>query len=350
MEGMAEPGRRQVPALNALLLARPDGFDAFQALRLLSHMARDEHVALRLRGNTSLSCPSGGVAQVEEDRVGGNLIATLNYLTLSGANGPLPPPFSEEINARLRAGDAALRDFLDIFVDRLAKLDFKRAQLFRPELRDVPADESDLALPLLAMLGMATAGMAESARPDATVSTESILALAPLLHREPLSAHALEQAVTAWTGLPARVRPFRGDWILVPHAQCTRLRQHRGNNRLGEDAMLGTAAWDPAAGITLALGPMPLTRAEQLLPGGRDHRPLAELIDRISDAVTGVALVLHLVSETVPPARLPAADLPARAPRLGWTSRLAGPSPHARDLGRPARIMLRPGWIASALL
>ncbi|WP_033919623.1 type VI secretion system baseplate subunit TssG [Sphingomonas sp. 37zxx] len=346
---MAEPGRRQAPALSALLLARPDDFDGYQALRLLSRIAREEPAALRLRGNTSLSCPSGGLAQVDKDGVAGTLTATLNYLTLSGANGPLPPPFSDEINARLRAGDTALRDFLDIFVDRLAKLDFDRAQLFRPELSDLPADESNLALPLLALLGMATAGMAQKTRPNAAIPTDSILALAPLLHREPLSAHALEQAVTAWSGLPARVRPFRGDWILLPRSQCTRIQRDKGNNRLGEDAMLGTAAWDPMAGITIELGPMPLARAEQLLPGGREHRPLAELIDRMTDAVTGVALVLRLISETVPPARLPAAGLRARAPRLGWTSKLAGSSSAARGRGRPARITLRPGWIASAL-
>lgn len=347
MEGMAEPGRRQAPSVKSLLLARPDRFDAMQALRLLHRIAADERLTLRLQGNTGLDCPPGGIEQVAVYPVASELHATLNYFTLAGANGPLPPPFSEEINVRLRRGDTGLRDFLDIFVDRLARLDLERARGVRPELADVLPTKSALGPALLALLGMGTPDMDRAAADSRTPPAEALLALAPLLHSEPLSAHALERAVEAWTGLPAQVRPFRGDWIPLAHDACTRLQPDRGNNRLGETATLGTAVWDPAAGITLELGPMPLARAEQLLPRRTAHRSLAELLHRLVESTIDVALTLHVVRETVLDACLP--KRPVRPPRLGWTSRLAGTSPYGHDSKRPERIELPPGWIARAL-
>ncbi|WP_313537514.1 type VI secretion system baseplate subunit TssG [Sphingomonas sp.] len=347
---MAEPVGRQAASLRALLLARPDRFDSLQALRVLQRVARDEMLTLRLSGNTSLSCPPGGIDHIELHPVARELVATLNHLTLAGANGPLPPPFSEEINARLRSGDTALRDFLDIFVDRLARLDFDRAQLLRPELGDVPADESASGLPLLAMLGMATPGMPAAARAADAPPSEAYLALAPLLHREPLSAHALQRAIAAWIGLPTSICQFRGSWLQLPQADRTRLQPRRGNNRLGRDATLGTAVWNPIAGITVVLGPMPLAQAEQLLPGGARCRALAALIDRAVDPMLEVALSLLLLPGTVPPARLGGGPAKAAPARLGWTSRLAGSADDRHRARRSGRIDLPPGWIAASVL
>ncbi len=348
---MAETGRRQAASLKALLLARADRFDAMQAMRLLHRIADREGLRLRLRGNTRLDCPPGGLERVTlatgRTEHPPELHAVLNYCTLAGANGPLPPPFSEEINARLRYDDTALRDFLDIFVDRLARLDFERACAVRPELADLVATKSALRPAGLALLGMATHGMDRAAAASATPTAESLLGLAPLLHQEPLSAHALEKAVAAWTGLATRVRQFRGSWIALARDDHSRLQPRRGNNRLGETATLGTAVWDPAAGITLELGPMPLARAEHLLPGRTAHRSLAGLLRRMIAPTLDIALTLHVEPKTVPAARLP--DVRHPPARLGWTSRLAGTSPYRRDAGQPARITLPPGWIAGAL-
>ena len=46
----------------------------------------------------------------------------VNFLGIAGTNGPLPMPFSERLMERVRSGDTAFRDFLDIFNHRILSL------------------------------------------------------------------------------------------------------------------------------------------------------------------------------------------------------------------------------------
>lgn len=337
MERMATPGGLEAAALIDRLFARPGAFEAGQVVRILER-AGGGPAALRFRGNPSLACPEGGVAAIARPDPAAHLYEiTINYLTLAGANGPLPPPLTEELNARIRRRDHTLQDFLDLFHNRFGHLAVQSAKLFRPELSDAPPSRSPLATPMLALMGLGAPGAADRAipRPD------TLMPLTALLYRETPSAHGLERGVAAWMGLPARVRQFRGAWLTLTSDQRTRIGRFGSNARLGRTATLGRRVWDQSAGIRLELGPMPLPQAAALLPGRRRCRELAGLVDRLVDGEVEVALRLRIDPSTIDDARLSA----KRPSRLGWTSYLRAAPGGARPAKAGAHIDLSPDWM-----
>ena len=332
---MASESRGQVRALGAVLRREPYRFEFAQALRVLrgrpggagpgdEPMAR----AVSFRSSFSLAFPTSDIAALDFAATPAgampHVTVTVNFLGLGGALGPLPPPFSEYVNAATRRGDTAPRDFIDLFNHRFVALAETSARLFRPVLEEDGARSSRLAQALYAVAGL---GTPKITRPLPPGFAARLIPLTALLHQRPVSAHAIERAVVAMFGIAARVLPFRGRWLQIDAAAATAL--GRRNHALGSDAILGGRVWDQSAAIALVLGPVPLPTARRMLPGEPECRGLATLIDVMTGDEVAVRVALTVDSASIPAARLGRAG----ALRLGWTAWLGDA---ARD-GTPHR-------------
>jgi type VI secretion system protein ImpH len=121
----------------------------------------------------------------------------------------------------------------------------------------------------------------------------------------------LENLLRDSLGWVVRGRQFVGGWQPLAEADTPLL--GRGAI-LGENAMLGRRVWDAAAGISLALGPLPQQALPGLLPGGADLARLRWLVGR--HVPSELQLSLELQPEPCPAQALPRLG----AARLGWTS------------------------------
>ena len=310
---MASASRGQTSPLIDLLALEPHRFDPRQAVRVLEALRpSDPNWAVRFRSSLSLAFPIGDIETVWWPGDPRPPVVTVNFFGLGGATGPLPAPFTEHIAAAARRREFAGRDFLDIFNHRLITAAMDLARLFRPALQRGPPQKSNLAQQSYAAMGLGTRGTRRAIAPRA----RTFLPLAALVSQRPLSAHAIERAVTARFGIRARVVPFRGDWLRVPPEQRSVLGRGGRNRRLGRDAMLGGKVWDQSAGILLELGPMPLAEAERLFPDGpaSRHGDLVALLDFLVEGAVAIELRLLVTEDSIGRSALSGTS------RLGWNS------------------------------
>ena len=122
---MGTDERAPVGALVQKLVAQPEGFNLFQAISLLERALPERAPvgtgdgrteAVRLSSVVSLGFQASDVSRVTvSDQPGEPSHLSTAVLSLAGAQGPLPLPFTEMVLERTAARDHATADFLDIF-------------------------------------------------------------------------------------------------------------------------------------------------------------------------------------------------------------------------------------------
>lgn len=331
---MAAPVRRRDRAVIERLRAEPQRFALLQAVRLaeldrpratpLGQGFDPRQEAVRLRGTLSQSFPAADV-ETWRDAEGQAGVPELvsAFLSLGGAFGPLPPPYSEMGLERLRRGDAGIRDFLDVFNHRLLSLFVRAKRAHRPALQPGRPEDTAFATLLWAVLGLGTPGLRHVRRPGRATRLPGmdhvLLSCAGLLNQRPVSAHAIERTLAYALAMPVRAVPFIGRWTSLDQEQTTVLGPWGRNASLGGDAVLGRRVWDQSAAIRLDLGPMTLRQMVPLLPGSKRHALLREILGFALGGHTDAEVRMILPPKQVPVSRL-WAKTPARLPRLGWTS------------------------------
>jgi len=298
------------------LYSRPQGFNLFQAISLLERHAPDRaglgtgvglDEAVLLRGNISLAfAPSDVVSVQPPSTPEGRSTLTTAAMSLAGANGPLPLPFTELLLQRRAPKDRAALDFLDIFHNRWLAFLYRSRKKHHIGLNwRANQQDNPLARTIDALSGL---GRAEGARgPFGEVAR---LSHAGLQNAAPRSMVNLLTLLSDRLSLRIKGRQFVGgwqnlDWVDQPPV---------GRAVLGQNAVLGCRAWDAAAGIELTVDATPISRLPDLLPGGRDHLLMAWLISRHTQSDLQVRLVLQ------PQAQASASLLGLGKARLGWSS------------------------------
>ena len=211
--------------------------------------------------------------------------------------------------------DAALRDFLDLFNDRLLRLAYQVRKKHRIALTLSHPEDSEVASALFPLLGLGAPGLRRRMEPEG-VTDEGVLAHAGLLAQRPRSMTGLEGMLSSYFGVRIRGRQFEGRWLPVEPDQHTRIGPRGCNNRLGRDAMLGTRFWDQSAAFQLHVGPLTLAQYRGFLPGGAAHRPLRELTRFYAGTELDFTARLVLDAGEVPSSILKR----GAEPRLGYTS------------------------------
>jgi type VI secretion system protein ImpH len=342
METMATDERPPTGALAQRLLARPQGFNLFQAISLLERASpqlaplgqgagRTE--AVRLSAVVSLGFQPSDVSRVSANPPTGEAygLATA-VMSLAGAHGPLPLPFTELVLERSAARDYATADFLDIFNHRFLAFLYRGRKKHHMGLNGQSPQSSSLAACLDALTAL---GLRAGVR--APLGESSWLRHAGLLGGAPRSMSGLLVMLADRLQVQASGQQFCGGWRQLEPRDVLRLgaRKPQHAPRLGSSAILGRQVWDQSASIRIHLAGLPLKRLLRLLRGGQEHALMAWMIRRYLQQDVGVEMVLH-----VKHAELGATRLGAASPlRLGWTSWLVG-APGSSSGVPPARFRL----------
>ena len=329
-------------ALIDRLYSRPQGFNLFQAISLLERHAPDRaglgtgvglDEAVLLRGNISLAfAPSDVVSVQPPSTPEGRSTLTTAAMSLAGANGPLPLPFTELLLQRRAPKDRAALDFLDIFHNRWLAFLYRSRKKHHIGLNwRANQQDNPLARTIDALSGL---GRAEGARgPFGEVAR---LSHAGLQNAAPRSMVNLLTLLSDRLSLRIKGRQFVGgwqnlDWVDQPPV---------GRAVLGQNAVLGCRAWDAAAGIELTVDATPISRMQDLLPSGRDHLLMAWLLRRHTQSELQVRLVLQ------PQAQASASLLGLGKARLGWSSWLTqGGDPLKPKALQPIKTRLMPALV-----
>lgn len=339
-----------MPDLISLLREQPHAFDLFQALSILERgepgrapvgtsVGLDESV--RLAAQVTQGFVASDVATVRESgRSGPPLTMSSPVLSLAGAHGPLPMPFTELVLERRRMRDASGLDFLDIFNQRLLGFLYRSRRKHHLALAGGKIGDAPLVRCLDAL---ASLGRAEKVR--GPHGEQAWLRHAAVQGAAPRSMTSLLAVVRDRLGVQFTGKQFVGGWHTL--ALNDRARLHSAGKPAGAHAMLGygsslgARAWDQGGGMALDAPPLKPERFAALLPGGRDYALLGWLVGRHLQRDMQVQLRLGLAGQAA--TRLgPAAPL---APRLGLSAWLC--SAGAAGGQRPQAAYQQPRFILS---
>ncbi|HEY2024216.1 type VI secretion system baseplate subunit TssG [Paraburkholderia sp.] len=374
MEAMGADDRLPATALIARLIANPQGFDLFQAISLLERAVPHARAlgrgngageAVRLSGLVSLAFepsdvrgvrrgglrddvrsevrtearedsrddPAVSPADAEHDaphahpaHAGRRPAYTLSTaaLTLAGANGPLPMPFTELVLEACARRDFATADLLDIFNHRFLSFLYRSRKKHAPGLNWRSPHASALATCLDTLSHLGLRGAQRGPHDE-----RLWIRHAGLLSAAPRSMTGLLALLSDRLRITVRGAQFVGGWREIDAGDSLRLaRVGSRAPRLGGQSVLGRRAWDQAAGIRIEFADLSRERFAALLPGGRDHALAHWLIRCYLQQDFDVEFVLKLAPQPVS-----CALGGSRAARLGWTSWLAGGAHRGGDDG-----------------
>jgi type VI secretion system protein ImpH len=339
---MGTDERPPAGALVERLLDRPHGFNLFQAVSLLERVSPElapvgrgdgQTESVRLSSVVSLGFQPSDVSRVAAGGQHGEAytLATA-VMSLAGAQGPLPLPFTEMVLERTASRDHAMADFLDIFNHRFLAFLYRSRKKHHMGLNWQSPESSSLAacLDSLSSLGL-KAGL------RAPMGEATWLRHAGLMGGAPRSMTGLLAMLSDRLGVAASGQQFCGGWRHLEPRDVARLGSSAAQRapRLGRSAVLGRRVWDQSAGISVVLSGLSLRRLRRLLRGGEEHELVKWMVRRYLQQDVGVEMVLRL-----DPRELKPSILGVKEPlRLGWTSWLVGRSPYAGDFP-PARFKL----------
>ncbi len=95
---------------------------------------------------------------------------------------------------------------------------------------------------------------------------EALLPYAGLISQKPHSTNALQNILSDYFGVPAKIEQFTGQWLPLSPSDYTKL--GIANGKLGENSIAGTRIWDQQSKFRVRLGPLNLKQFQGFLPSG----------------------------------------------------------------------------------
>lgn len=340
---MASTRRRQNSPLKSDIFERPNVFDFFQIVRIVEAIAAEEaeanlqplpdavgrgtdpkRAAIDIRAATSLGFATAEVTALNRPRGGGPIQITQSVVGLTGPSGVLPHAFSEMVQISVRDRNPALREFFDLFNNRLAGLLYDgwakyriAVEKSRSQILDTPRP-IDMVLRSLVGMGMMSLS-GRSSTPD-----ETFVFFGGLLSRQGRSATAIEHIMSGLLGHTVRVEQFYGEWLPVDPADRSRLPGPEHPNgvfcRLGQDCVVGERIFDVQSSLVLDVAPMSYSAFRALLPDSPQAKVFADLVAIVVGPDKAFRVRLGLLPDEVPPLWLTADKYGPGASRLGWNT------------------------------
>jgi type VI secretion system protein ImpH len=371
------------------LCEEPQPFELFQAVRLLFAAAVDDAKAtggplppaigsrgsdaatgagVRFHSSPTLGFPQGTITSIRRDPSMNTVDrgpvrradVDLACFGLIGPAGTLPRHYTSLVVERFRRfRDTTLREFLDIFVQRMAALLYRAWAKYRPAVQH--------ELTSLTAESAAWDEAAESPRDPVTAAVASLVGLGGrglpdrlgagddiVLHhaahfsRQQRSAQSLERLLRDVYRVPVRVEQFVGRWLELEQPDQTALasrdRPEGLNARLGVDVIAGCRVWDVESTFEVVVGPLSASDFRSRLPGTARLAALGDLLRFYAGPQFEIRVRLVLSGNAVPACQLgsdeTATDVSGSL--LGWTTWLGGEPKHDRhdavfSVGEPWR-------------
>jgi len=338
---VAGDGRPTMRSLKRQLLAQPQRFNLFQALSLLERsdperapigtsLGLDE--AVRISGDVSLSFVPSDISAVRPSkRKGPEWTLSSSVLSLAGATGPLPIPFSELLLNLRRARDTSGLEFLDIFNQRALGFMYRGRRKHEPALDPNGLFDSAITRALDGISGLGLGGGARGPGGE-----RAWLRHAGLQGSAPRSLATLVVVLSDRLGIPFAGKQFQGAWLPLEASDRAKLNgPGRGSqaSRLDGTRSLGTRAWDQSAAIDLQAGNLSAAQYQELLPGSTGHAMVAWVATRHVQASVEIRLKPELRREQAP--WVGGLGSVGAGPRLGHTSWLGSVAARTPSVDRP---------------
>ena len=322
---MAAKSRSSDTPLISILFDEAYRFDFFQAVRLLerinaqrSPVGRDAGSSpetVRFRSRVSLQFPPSQVHDIRRVTADGDEKQTemeVAFMGMTGPQGLLPAPYTELLLDRLRYGDKALWEFLDIFNHRLISLFYRAWEKYRFPVAYERGSDDQFTESLFHMVGIGTRGL----RGRTSVPDEALVFYGGLVAQRPHSAAAVEALMSDYFGVNVKAEQFSGQWLLLDEGGLTRLGQ--ANSELGKNTIAGSRVWDNQSKFRLRFGPLRLKEFGEFLPSGDGFTPANELARLLAGQELDFDFQLVLRADEVP--SLISTSRAKRKPMLGWTT------------------------------
>jgi type VI secretion system protein ImpH len=331
--------KRKYDALVALLERDGSRFGFFHAVQLLhrlipgttpvGELGPPSAEPVRFRHDPNLVFHAGDIdaVQIKQSSNGAiRAIMTTTFLGLTGTASPLATVFSEDVLRAEAAEESSLRGFYDLFHHRLVSLFYRTWKKYR-FTAGFRSDGSDsFSHRMLSFVGVDISG----AVPRRGLGPFDLLALAPLLSMRTRPVRTLQivlERVLPRTGI--RIEPFVHRRVVIREEdRCLLARR----TMLGVNFVIGKTVPDRSGRFRTIIGPVDYATFEALMPGGKQHAHLRDVILQFAPAHLEPEIELVLSTEDAPRFQLGA----ERGGRLGVTTHL--PIPKKR--GMRARVVL----------
>jgi type VI secretion system protein ImpH len=314
---MRTPPQQPGAGLIARLLAEPQRFEFFQAVRLLvlwlgehgvpQRRALERH--LRFPNSLALGFPASQVESIARERLDGEpprFHLTPTFMGLLGAHGALPSHFTERIAAwEASQPDAQLaaapRAFLDMFSTRMLALFYGAWRKYRVEHAVAEAGGGDAFLPLLLALAGFAPGEAHAQVNDATLAR-----YAGVLRQRPASGVVLARVLSHHFGVPFALQEGIGHWDALAASEQSVLTAHpdQAGAVLGQAAVLGERCWRPDLRVRVRIGPLRRAQFERFLPRAPGALALRTMLGLFAAPTLSYEVVLVLARSELRPMHL----------------------------------------------
>lgn len=364
---MAATSGQQGARLIDRLLADPEGFEIFEAVRIIeeeaaragwdtgdrppprigSHDARAGRLdPLRFRATLSTAFPGGALTACRkrprpDDPEQVVIELDVASFGLVGPTGVLPRHYSTLVFDRVRRfKDEALRDFLDIFGHRAVSLlvrawaKYRLAvqhglRLGRKSAEEHAGDDDNFRRTLVSLVGLGTQGLGAERAPGANV----FLHYSGILSRRIPAVLPLQQLIADAWQVGVHIEQFVGRWLQLAPADQTRIGSPAAtggglggmaaNARLGIDAVAGSRVWSVETGFRVRLGPLTWAEYCAWLPGTERLGGLSSLLRYHAGPEYDITVCPVLKASEIRPCAVGGAE----GGRLGWTSWLVSVPP-----------------------
>ncbi len=362
---MARARRRPHTSLKSDIFDRPQAYELFQAMRIVELISAEQNAAsdlpvpesagrgvdwrrstMRIRAGVPLGFAATEILSIRRPKGSNPIELTQTVFGLTGTSGALPHAFSELVHLSVRERNPGLRDFLDLFNNRLSGLYFEAWAKHRLTVELERSARLELPHPIDASL-RAVIGFGLPSMLGRTASDDDMLVhYGGLLSRTARSAQAVEQLLRGATNLPIRVEQFYGRWLPIAESDRTRLpsssRPKGAFCRLGDDMVVGERIHDVQSTVRLIVGPVGYADFRALLPDGTGSRGFGDLAAVALGPEMSFRLSIELLPDELPSLRLEREDHPETGNRLGWNTWLHADGPRKRqasvDIEPPAHL------------
>jgi len=311
--------------LNQVLFDEPYRFEFFQAVRLFEKIfpelqavgreALPGQEVVRFRSTVGLDFPASEIREIREPAEGSDPDAKVemlvNFMGLVGPSGVLPTHYTELVLDRVRHRDTSMWAFLDIFTHRTVSMFYRAWAKYRfPVAYERGKDE--FTGYLFDFAGLGTNGL----RGRLELKDESLLPYVGLITQKPHSSNALENILSDYFGITAKIEQFFGQWLALNSSDYTRL--GKKNSTLSLNAIAGTQVWEQQSKFRVRLKSLTFIQFQAFLPNGSAHKALDSIIRFMAGPEFDYDVQLELKAKQVPGAVL--TTRAQRRPMLGWTS------------------------------
>jgi type VI secretion system protein ImpH len=277
----------------------------------LGSATRPGQESVRLHQSVSLNFAPTGVERVALDEATQRLGLWTYGFGLTGPNGPLPLALTEYVLERKRHhNDSTLEGFLNIFHHRMIALLYRSWALNNPVVDYENGDGSRFYRLLRSLVGIGTEAVTNRDHVDDHAKVFHAGLMCPAVR----SAEGLESILSSYFEMPARIQPFRGEWLTLPAEAQSRIGASPSTGSLGVNMIVGSMIWECQIRFRIVFGPLSMADFQRLLPGQPAFQRLRDWVRLYAGLAFEWEAQLILGRDEVRPIQLGAESF------LGWTT------------------------------